>query len=80
MITVTIEKTQPELDDNYPCLKQFRDQSIILFTSRNTGLCVYARASSANKFGERSDTWVEYEASPFTGKLILENKIIGDEQ
>jgi hypothetical protein len=63
----------------YPCLKQWRRQrtggvieTVVLFTSPNTGTCVYS-FNDDNTIGDYLNDWLEDEFIPFDGEVKLSN-------
>lgn len=56
----------------YPWIGIIDNGCIILFTSKNTGICL-DRGSSVWKFGELSSGWSEDNFKPFTGEITLSN-------
>lgn len=69
-----IKGTQ-EQESKYPCLKKYSHvdgNTIVLFTSKNEGICVYT-THPHNNVGQFSKHWAEEDMTYFTGIIELSN-------
>lgn len=74
-----VEKSEEERGElKFPVLMESRGNgTIVLFTSKNTGTCVYQGEGEQTSLGAHGTNWISASSTtqwkPFTGKVILEN-------
>ena len=70
-INSTYKQEDNAKDITYPCFKQFDNEAIILFTKKDTGMCIYP-GRNYNLIGEYSTNWTEERTEIFHGVITLE--------
>lgn len=64
-----------ENEIKYPCLMRSKDSGcIVLFTERETGVCLYEGRSNICFIGEHYNKWNVNYFEPFNGTLTLSNE------
>lgn len=65
---------QPSKASEYPRLKIGTNGTVVLFTSKGNGMCVYAGEASTNFLGECDNEWAEDSLfTDFNEDVILSN-------
>jgi hypothetical protein len=71
---VKVTESEPEIDLNYPCLKQFPNGTIVLFVAPETGTVLRTEdRSDGTHVGEWKKDWREHLTKPFRHTVTLSN-------
>lgn len=70
MIEIEIKESKKKKNP-YPCLKEYNDGTIVLFTSYKTGTCI--TSPETQRIGEYREDWIEEYFFESTKVITLKN-------
>ena len=57
----------------YPWIGISDNGTIVLFNSKNHGICLTGYKNEPTNYGKYKDDWCEYMFDTFTGEIVLSN-------